>query len=54
MPFSLGPGELILIALIVITVFGVGKVAEVGPALGRSIRDFRRAVREDEESNAKA
>lgn len=54
MPFGLGPVELILIALIAITLFGAGKLAEVGPALGRSIRDFRNAMREDERADGKA
>ncbi|MBN1660986.1 MAG: twin-arginine translocase TatA/TatE family subunit [Anaerolineae bacterium] len=41
--------ELLIIAVIVILIFGVGKVADVGPALGKAIRGFRDAVREDDE-----
>ncbi|TAK27203.1 MAG: twin-arginine translocase TatA/TatE family subunit [Chloroflexota bacterium] len=40
---SLGPTELILILAVVIIVFGVGRLPEVGGALGKSIREFRRA-----------
>ena len=45
---SLGPTELILVLLIVIIVFGVGKLPEVGGALGRGIREFRKATSEDD------
>ena len=44
---SLGPMELLLILGIVILIFGAGKVADIGGALGKSVREFRRAV-EDE------
>ncbi|NOZ05405.1 MAG: twin-arginine translocase TatA/TatE family subunit [Chloroflexi bacterium] len=40
---SLGPMELIIILVIVIIVFGVGRLPEVGGALGKGIREFRRA-----------
>ena len=45
MPF--GPWELVLILGIVIIVFGVGKLPEVGGALGRGIREFRKAASEE-------
>jgi|SwirhisoilCB1_FD_contig_71_3165406_length_356_multi_3_in_0_out_0_2 sec-independent protein translocase protein TatA len=48
----LGPPELILILLIVVVVFGVGKLTQVGPALGKSIRGFRDAVEGDPEKPA--
>jgi len=40
--------EILIIMVIVILIFGVGKVADVGPALGRAIRGFRDAVKEDD------
>ena len=46
---NLGPTELLIILVIVVLIFGVGKVADVGPALGKAISGFRKAVREDEE-----
>jgi sec-independent protein translocase protein TatA len=45
---SLGPGELVLILLIVVIVFGVGKLPEVGGALGKGIKEFRKASTEEE------
>ncbi len=49
---NLGPTELLIILVIVVLIFGVGKVADVGPALGKAISGFRKAVREDEEESA--
>lgn len=37
----LGPLELGIVAVIVIVVFGVGKLGDIGGALGRGIREFR-------------
>ncbi len=45
---SLGVPELIIILFIVLIVFGVGRLPELGGALGRSIREFRKATAEDE------
>jgi sec-independent protein translocase protein TatA len=47
--------EIGLIVLLVLIVFGVGKLPQVGSALGRSIRLFRQAKagEEDEESEDK-
>ena len=41
---SLHLPELIIILLILVIVFGVGKLPEVGGALGKSIREFRRST----------
>jgi sec-independent protein translocase protein TatA len=38
---GLGGWEWIIILVIVIIIFGVGKLPEIGGALGRSIREFR-------------
>ena len=37
----LGPWELAIILLIVIIIFGVGKLPQIGGALGQGIREFR-------------
>ncbi len=47
MPLS--PWELLIILAIVIAIFGAGKLAGVGNALGTSIREFRQAVQGDNE-----
>jgi sec-independent protein translocase protein TatA len=42
---SFGPLEIGLILLIILIVFGVGKLPQVGGAIGKSIREFRKASR---------
>jgi len=46
---SFGWPELLIILAVLIVVFGVSKVADVGGALGRSIREFRRELRQGQE-----
>jgi sec-independent protein translocase protein TatA len=43
---NLGPVELIIILVIVIIIFGAGKLADVGGALGKGIREFRKASKD--------
>lgn len=51
---SVGPVELILILVVVLIVFGVGRLPEVGGALGKGIREFRKAASGEEEKPNKA
>jgi len=48
-PFGLGPFELMLILAVIVIIFGVGRLPEVGGAIGRGIREFRKAAKEPEE-----
>jgi sec-independent protein translocase protein TatA len=41
----LGPVEIGLILVIVLIVFGVGKLPTVGGAVGKGLREFRQAVK---------
>ncbi len=43
MPFGIGPGELVLILLIALVVIGPSRLPDVGAALGKSIKEFRKA-----------
>lgn len=49
MPFRVGPTELIIVLVIVMLIFGVGRLPEIGGALGKSIRSFKKSVTTDEE-----
>ena len=40
---NIGPGELILILVIALVIIGPGRLPDVGAALGKSIREFRKA-----------
>lgn len=50
MPFNIGPLELIAVLVIALLVLGPGKLPEVGSALGKSIREFRKAASDVQES----
>jgi sec-independent protein translocase protein TatA len=53
---GIGPLEIAVIAAVLVLLFGVGKLAGVGGAIGRSVREFRRELREgqDEEEQGSA
>jgi sec-independent protein translocase protein TatA len=42
------PTHLILLLLVVLIIFGPSKLGDVGGALGKGIRDFKRAINEPE------
>lgn len=48
-----GMGELIIILLIVLVVFGANKLPGIGDALGRSIKNFKRASKVDDDADDK-
>lgn len=47
--FRLGPTELIIILLIVIIIFGAGRIGRIAGELGSGIRSFREGLKGDEE-----
>ena len=49
MPFRFGPWEIGLILVIILIVFGVGKLPQVGGAIGKGIRAFRKAQSGEDE-----
>lgn len=49
-----GPFELIIILAIVVLIFGVGKISQLGGALGKSIREFKKAKETDDEETIQA
>jgi len=51
--FRMGPWEIGLILLIVLIVFGVGKLPQIGGALGKGIRQFRKAQHGEEDDEEK-
>lgn len=53
MPFRIGPWEIALVLVIILIVFGVGKLPQVGGAIGKGLRAFKKGQRgEDEEVEA--
>ncbi len=49
---QLGVPELLILLLIVVIFFGVGRLPELGGAIGKSIREFRKAVSDEEKPAA--
>lgn len=47
--FGIGVPELIVILVIALVIFGPGKLPEIGSALGKGIRDFKKAFEGAEE-----
>jgi sec-independent protein translocase protein TatA len=45
-----GPAELIVLLVIVLIIFGPGKLPDIGNAVGKGIREFRKASTDLEES----
>lgn len=47
--FGLGTTELIIILVLVLIIFGAGKLPQVGGALGKGLRNFKDGVKEGED-----
>ncbi len=50
MPFGIGPTELIIVLVIVLIIFGVGRLPEIGGAMGKAIREFRSSQAGEEDT----
>ena len=46
--FGLGMPELIVILVIIVIIFGAGKLPEIGSGIGKGIKNFKEATRKDE------
>ncbi len=47
--FGLGMPELIIIMVIVLLIFGAGKLPEIGGAIGKGIKGFKKSMKEPDE-----
>ena len=47
--FGLGMPELIVILVIIVIIFGAGKLPEIGSGIGKGIKNFKKATRDEEE-----
>ena len=52
MPFRMGPTELIIILVIVLVLFGGGRIGKIGGELGKGIRAFRQGVKDTDKEGA--
>ena len=46
---NIGPVELVIVLAIVLLLFGVGRVSQVGKELGTAISEFRRGINADKD-----
>jgi sec-independent protein translocase protein TatA len=49
---KIGPLELVIVLVIVLLIFGVGRLGKLGKDLGEGIREFRRSIADDGEEKA--
>ena len=48
---SIGPMELLVIALIALLLFGAGRIADIGKGLGQGISNFKKGLKEADEDD---
>jgi len=51
---GVGAPELIIVLIIVVLIFGVGRVGKIGGELGKSIKEFRQGISDDKKDSATA
>ena len=51
---NFGFGELMIILVIVLLLFGVGRVSRIGGELGQAVGNFRKGIRDSEDESDKA
>jgi len=49
--FGIGIPELLIILVIILIIFGAGKLPEIGGAIGKGIKNFKKSFHDDEVEN---
>ena len=48
---GIGPTEIIILLVIILVIFGAGKLPEIGGALGKGLRSFKKETQEQDKSD---
>lgn len=48
---TIGPTELIIILLIIVLLFGAGRIGKLGKEMGSAVSEFRKGIKEGSEEN---
>lgn len=51
---NIGPGELLIIALIALLLFGAGRLADIGKGLGQGIKNFKAGLKDEDKKDEPA
>lgn len=46
---NIGPAQLAIIAVILLLIFGAGRISEIGKGLGAGIRNFKKGLADDDD-----
>lgn len=47
--FGLGSSETLILVLVLVLLFGAGKIPELAKSLGKGIREFKKATKDEED-----
>ncbi len=50
---SIGPMELMIVALIALLLFGAGRIADIGKGLGQGIKNFKQGLKDEGDADKK-
>lgn len=53
MPFQVGLPEMLIVLVIILLIFGVGRISKIAGELGKGIREFRKGLSGEDEKDTR-